>query len=89
MDQEFIAHRRGKDGEKQLLWDHLHEVSCLAGEFAAKIGLEKHGQLLGLLHDLGKATFEFYQYIGLEIEKVGSGASSVSSRDMKYNQEFI
>lgn len=64
MDQEFIAHRRERDGEKQLLWDHLHEVSCLAGTFAAKIDLEKHGQLLGLLHDLGKATFEFYQYIG-------------------------
>lgn len=35
----------------------------MAGEFASKIGLKKHGELLGLLHDLGKATQEFYQYI--------------------------
>jgi HD superfamily phosphodiesterase len=44
MDKEFIAHRREKDGKNQLLWDHLHEVSFLAGKFAAKIGLEKHGE---------------------------------------------
>ncbi|MDD3744372.1 MAG: CRISPR-associated endonuclease Cas3'', partial [Lentimicrobiaceae bacterium] len=28
-----------------------------------KIGLEKHGQLVGILHDIGKATKEFDQYI--------------------------
>jgi CRISPR-associated endonuclease/helicase Cas3 len=60
----FIAHRREKDGEEQYLERHLVEASVLAGKFAKKIGLEKHGELIGLLHDLGKATFEFYQYIG-------------------------
>ena len=35
----------------------------MAGRFASKIGLGKHGELLGLLHDLGKATSEFDLYI--------------------------
>lgn len=60
----FIAHRREKDGAEQPLENHLEEASVLAGKFAKKIGLEKHGVLIGLLHDLGKASFEFYQYIG-------------------------
>jgi CRISPR-associated endonuclease/helicase Cas3 len=57
-EKEFIAHRRKKDGVKQSLWHHLTEASSLAGRFASKIGLEKQGELLGLLHDLGKASQE-------------------------------
>lgn len=60
----FIAHRRDKDGINQGLWTHLEETSFLTGKFASKIGLRKHGELAGLLHDLGKATSEFAHYIG-------------------------
>ncbi|GAB6175072.1 hypothetical protein JCM15765_45500 [Paradesulfitobacterium aromaticivorans] len=61
--RKFIAHRREKDGGIQDLWEHAEETSALAGKFASKIGLGKHGELIGLLHDLGKASFEFDQYI--------------------------
>jgi len=61
--KKFVAHRREKDGEIQNLWQHLKETSSLAGRFASKIGLEKHGELMGLLHDLGKASLEFDQFI--------------------------
>ncbi|MCR4434917.1 MAG: CRISPR-associated endonuclease Cas3'' [Clostridiales bacterium] len=61
--KQFIAHRREADGKTQDLWQHLKETSSLAGRFATKIGLEKPGELIGLLHDLGKATQEFDQYI--------------------------
>lgn len=59
---EFIAHRR-KSGECQTLVDHLLEVSELAGRFSAKIELGLPGQLIGLLHDLGKYSLDFQQYL--------------------------
>jgi len=61
--KEFIAHYREKDGDEQKLWQHLKETSSLAGKFASKINLKKYGELMGLLHDLGKASLEFDQYI--------------------------
>ena len=59
----YIAHRREKDGEIQSLADHLKKVSKKTGDFASKIGLKDQGELIGLLHDIGKASQEFEQYI--------------------------
>ena len=60
---DFIAHRREKDGQAQSLWNHLNQVSFYSGQAASKIGLQKQGELIGLLHDLGKASAEFDTYI--------------------------
>jgi len=59
----YMAHGREKDGEIQSLVDHLEEVSKKAGQFASKVGLKEQGELIGLLHDIGKASQEFEQYI--------------------------
>ena len=63
MEKQFIAHLRKKDKQPQYLSEHLNEVSKLAAQFASKIGLKESGELLGLLHDLGKASQEFQDYI--------------------------
>jgi len=59
-----IAHVR-KSGSTQSLESHLCGVSKLAATFANKFGLSSHGELIGLLHDLGKYSHAFQTYIQL------------------------
>lgn len=61
--QDLIAHLRKKDSKIQPLWNHLEEVSELAGNFASKVDLIDCGKVIGLLHDIGKASQEFQEYI--------------------------
>src|SRR5260370_680757 len=64
MFEEYIAHQR-KSGDKksQSLHAHLAEGSKEAGKIASKVGLQAYGELIGLLHDFGKASEEFRQYL--------------------------
>ncbi len=59
----FIAHRRETDGEIQSVMDHLFEVARLTRQFAQKLGVPDLGELLGLLHDFGKYSQSFQDYI--------------------------
>ena len=59
----FIAHHRESDGATQSLVTHLCNVAMLANAFASKVGLGKQGELIGLLHDLGKFSAAFQVYI--------------------------
>lgn len=59
----YIAHQRKSDGKPQSLETHLLEVSGIAKSLAAKIGLQVQGELIGLLHDLGKYSSEFQLYL--------------------------
>jgi CRISPR-associated endonuclease/helicase Cas3 len=58
-----IAHCRDADGVEQKILGHLIGVSDRASLFASKIGLRTHGELIGLVHDLGKYSQEFQEYI--------------------------
>jgi len=59
----LIAHRRKSDGAPQSLEEHLHETSVLTSKFASKAGLAGLGKILGLLHDFGKASSQFQNYL--------------------------
>jgi CRISPR-associated endonuclease/helicase Cas3 len=63
MHGEFIAHRRESDGKIQTLYEHLNEVSVICSQLTAKLGLPDVGRLLGLLHDFGKYSHVFQNYI--------------------------
>ena len=43
--------------------EHLEGVAEFAASFVGKFGLSKHGELIGLLHDLGKYSGAFQNYI--------------------------
>ncbi|RXZ80687.1 CRISPR-associated helicase Cas3' [Paenibacillaceae bacterium] len=59
----YIAHIRESDGKIQTVEEHLLEVKALAEQFGAKIDLKHVAGLAGLLHDMGKYTDEFKEYL--------------------------
>ncbi|WP_062048952.1 CRISPR-associated endonuclease Cas3'' [Bacillus sp. JCM 19034] len=59
----YIAHVREKDQTIQSLREHLHGVKVLAEQFGEKLGLKHVAGLAGLLHDVGKYSDEFQEYI--------------------------
>uniref|UniRef100_UPI0040566EAE CRISPR-associated helicase Cas3' n=1 Tax=Candidatus Electrothrix sp. TaxID=2170559 RepID=UPI0040566EAE len=62
-NKNYIAHRRSTDQTKQTVAEHLLEVAAICGRLAGKAGTPEAGCLLGLLHDLGKYSTDFQEYI--------------------------
>ena len=63
MDNQLIAHLRESDNTPQQLRNHLLETAAIAAKFTGSIGLTDVGELLGLLHDLGKAGQDCQNYL--------------------------
>ncbi|MEW6406059.1 MAG: CRISPR-associated helicase Cas3', partial [Chloroflexota bacterium] len=61
-DDYLIAHVR-KDKKEQSLVTHLTETSQLAERLTAKVGMPEVGKIMGLLHDFGKASKEYQDYL--------------------------
>lgn len=61
-DSRYLAHIEA-DGRCQTLQDHLIGVSESASRLSDKLGLASAGSLIGLLHDLGKYSNDFQQYL--------------------------
>lgn len=59
----YIAHVRERDKEVQKVKVHLLGVQQLAEQYGEKLGLKHVAGLAGLLHDLGKYSDEFQDYI--------------------------
>lgn len=68
---EYPAHIRKVDGKKyiQTVEEHCHGVAEIAAELLRDIGLEKTAYLAGMVHDLGKFSENFKNYI----EKAADG----------------
>ena len=59
----YIAHIRASDGNIQTVSDHLQAVQTGCEAYGAKIGIAHLAGMAGLLHDLGKNTTSFQEYI--------------------------
>ncbi|MBT9100585.1 CRISPR-associated helicase Cas3' [Methylovulum psychrotolerans] len=59
----YIAHVRTTDQQIQTVSEHLSEVAEIAEKLAAKINVPEAGEIIGLLHDFGKYSTSFQDYI--------------------------
>ena len=59
----YIAHIRESDGKEQTLSSHCRNVAALCSRGAEIAGLSRLAELIGLTHDMGKATDEFADYL--------------------------
>jgi CRISPR-associated endonuclease/helicase Cas3 len=65
---DYIAHIRSTDGKIQTVAEHLLDVKALAEGYGRKLGVQHMAGLAGMLHDLGKYTPEFMEYITLAVQ---------------------
>ena len=72
----YIAHVRSTDKNQQTVATHLVEVAEIAKQLAAKISVPEAGELIGLLHDFGKYSKSFQDYI-----QSGTGLIDPDSED--------
>ncbi|MBU1308054.1 MAG: CRISPR-associated helicase Cas3' [Gammaproteobacteria bacterium] len=69
---DYIAHPAKTGAEHQSVKTHLTEVGQLAATYAGKIGHDEAGILIGLLHDFGKYSKAFQDYMLLIIRELGA-----------------
>jgi CRISPR-associated endonuclease/helicase Cas3 len=81
---DYIAHVRKSGGDPQSLEEHLLGVAGIAKALAAKIELEPQGELIGLLHDLGKYSDEFQAYLKSGVGLINQDEDEfVDARELK------
>ncbi|MCO7126961.1 CRISPR-associated helicase Cas3' [Sporolactobacillus shoreicorticis] len=59
----YIAHYRENDHKPQTVREHLLAVKNLAEDYGKEVGVRHISGLAGLLHDLGKYSNEFQDYL--------------------------
>lgn len=59
----LCAHIRPISFEEQSVKEHLKHVAELTKEYCSKISMDATGELIGILHDMGKGTGKYDAYI--------------------------
>ncbi len=60
---DYWAHSENEKGKPHLLEDHLGKTAELCQSFTASWGYPEIGYLLGIMHDMGKYSDEFQDYL--------------------------
>ena len=68
----YLAHKQNE--REQCVQEHLLGVAELTKQFATKVGLAHAGELIGLLHDLGKYSQSFQDYLRSALEEIDPDA---------------
>ncbi|WP_408609899.1 CRISPR-associated helicase Cas3' [Lachnotalea glycerini] len=69
----FPAHFRMQDNHIQTVEEHLKGVEIKCVSYAQKLNFANTGRLLGILHDMGKYTDEFYVYFYESVSRQKAG----------------
>lgn len=85
----FLAHIRETDFEEQTVQTHLNEVAILSRAYGEKAGVGAHAELAGFLHDMGKFTVKFTEYLTNAVihKQVASEKIDHSTAGAKYLYE--
>lgn len=67
----MTAHIRKSDGAEQSLAEHCKAVGELCAREAERVGLSALGKLIGIMHDMGKATASFAEYLRWSVMNEG------------------
>lgn len=89
MDKKYLAHI--SENREQTVYEHCENVSRYAELEARKVGLGSTLRVAGLLHDVGKLTDEFNEYIHKAVENPNSvrrGSINHSSAGAKYIMDY-
>ena len=78
----YLAHI-SEDGREQTIEEHLEETAALCKHFGCIANLENTAAICGLLHDMGKATEIFQDYI-LKLNALKRGDVNHSSAGGKF-----
>lgn len=84
----MIAHIRPTDHEMQSGETHCRNVAHLAANRGTSANLESIARLSGLLHDMGKFTNQFKQYIVKEVAKKGEVHHSPTGAIFTYDRWY-
>lgn len=74
----FPAHYREADDEIQTVEEHLHNVSVKCEKYAEMLNFRNAGRLLGILHDIGKFTDDFYDYFQESVRRQKAGEAKLN-----------
>ena len=89
MDKKYLAHI--SENREQTVYEHCENVSRYAELEARSVGLGNTLKIAGLLHDVGKLTDEFNEYIHKAVENPNSvrrGSINHSSAGAKYIMDY-
>ncbi len=82
---KFVARYREGDNKPQYLDEHLLNVAQRSKENAGKIGLFLTGELIGLMHDLGKKNHSWQEYLKYKAGLNKATGSKTSKGNMDHS----